>query len=111
MSLGGVAIFLSVLEAARQGAPFMGHPWLTYLGKITYGLYAYHYLGLRLSGYLMDDLPGPFGLALSLLGALLITFLLAAADRKTTRLNSSHTVISYAVFCLKKNKKNRQHTS
>src|SRR5947207_4836212 len=28
-------------------------------------------------------------------------------DRKSTRLNSSHTVISYAVFCLKK-KKNRK---
>src|SRR5437588_11008884 len=26
-------------------------------------------------------------------------------DRKSTRLNSSHTVISYAVFCLKKKKK------
>src|SRR5438034_8836889 len=29
-------------------------------------------------------------------------------DRKSTRLNSSHTVISYAVFCLKKKKKNRK---
>src|SRR5260221_5037921 len=29
----------------------------------------------------------------------------AAKDRKSTRLNSSHTVISYAVFCLKKKKK------
>src|SRR5256886_12006528 len=29
-------------------------------------------------------------------------------DRKSTRLNSSHSQISYAVFCLKK-KKNRQH--
>src|SRR5438034_2605979 len=28
-----------------------------------------------------------------------------AIDRKSTRLNSSHTVISYAVFCLKKKKK------
>src|SRR5438132_5777771 len=28
-----------------------------------------------------------------------------APDRKSTRLNSSHTVISYAVFCLKKKKK------
>src|SRR5438132_3315522 len=27
-----------------------------------------------------------------------------ATDRKSTRLNSSHTVISYAVFCLKKKK-------
>src|SRR5256885_6132812 len=29
---------------------------------------------------------------------------LAARDRKSTRLNSSHLVISYAVFCLKKKK-------
>src|SRR4051795_13779575 len=28
-------------------------------------------------------------------------------DRKSTRLNSSHTLISYAVFCLKKKKINR----
>src|SRR2546426_12722055 len=28
----------------------------------------------------------------------------AAKDRKSTRLNSSHLVISYAVFCLKKKK-------
>src|SRR5260221_10904799 len=29
---------------------------------------------------------------------------LLVTDRKSTRLNSSHTVISYAVFCLKKKK-------
>src|SRR5258705_6077059 len=29
------------------------------------------------------------------------------ADRKSTRLNSSHLGISYAVFCLKKKKKNK----
>src|SRR5207244_12308197 len=28
-------------------------------------------------------------------------------DRKSTRLNSSHQIISYAVFCLKKKKKNK----
>src|SRR5437588_2101571 len=33
---------------------------------------------------------------------------LPTEDRKSTRLNSSHTVISYAVFCLKKKKKKRQ---
>src|SRR5260221_14276702 len=32
--------------------------------------------------------------------------LVNVGDRKSTRLNSSHTVISYAVFCLKKKKKN-----
>src|SRR5205807_10090984 len=31
----------------------------------------------------------------------------ARADRKSTRLNSSHLVISYAVFCLKKKKKKK----
>src|SRR5947207_4160091 len=31
----------------------------------------------------------------------------ASQDRKSTRLNSSHTVISYAVFCLKKKKKTK----
>src|SRR5438045_7557218 len=31
----------------------------------------------------------------------------AAGDRKSTRLNSSHLGISYAVFCLKKKKKQR----
>src|SRR5256885_13807458 len=33
---------------------------------------------------------------------------LQEADRKSTRLNSSHLVISYAVFCLKKKKKTTQ---
>src|SRR5438445_3260955 len=31
-------------------------------------------------------------------------------DRKSTRLNSSHANISYAVFCLKKKKKKYEHT-
>src|SRR5438034_6322890 len=32
---------------------------------------------------------------------------LTTRDRKSTRLNSSHTVISYAVFCLKKKKQQK----
>src|SRR5258708_15637165 len=32
------------------------------------------------------------------------------ADRKSTRLNSSHQIISYAVFCLKKKYKNQHAT-
>src|SRR5207253_10529456 len=34
---------------------------------------------------------------------------LTVADRKSTRLNSSHVAISYAVFCLKKKKKHTSH--
>src|SRR5688572_32693431 len=35
-------------------------------------------------------------------------FRLKEADRKSTRLNSSHSQISYAVFCLKKKKKKKK---
>src|SRR5437588_10079210 len=35
-------------------------------------------------------------------------YFVGAQDRKSTRLNSSHTVISYAVFCLKKKKKKHE---
>src|SRR5256885_12527322 len=38
------------------------------------------------------------------------SFLLGLIDRKSTRLNSSHLVISYAVFCLKKKKKKTTYT-
>src|SRR5258708_24488909 len=34
-----------------------------------------------------------------------------AEDRKSTRLNSSHQIISYAVFCLKKKNVNTEHKS
>src|SRR3712207_8422133 len=36
---------------------------------------------------------------------------LFSEDRKSTRLNSSHANISYAVFCLKKKKKKTSHTN
>src|SRR5437660_5263967 len=35
---------------------------------------------------------------------------LRRVDRKSTRLNSSHVAISYAVFCLKKKKKKKKNT-
>src|SRR5260221_5017091 len=55
-----------------------------------------------------DGIPGPPLLALrrrarpqAIYGAGLWVFIgVATTDRKSTRLNSSHTVISYRVFCL-----------
>src|SRR5258708_16781626 len=38
------------------------------------------------------------------------TGLAQLGDRKSTRLNSSHQIISYAVFCLKKKKTNKYRT-
>src|SRR2546422_3837203 len=44
-------------------------------------------------------------------GAAALLFVLATiGDRKSTRLNSSHGYISYAVFCLKKKKKKQIHS-
>src|SRR5690625_4463892 len=41
-----------------------------------------------------------------ILALALIFFVVLYLDRKSTRLNSSHVAISYAVFCLKKKKNN-----
>src|SRR5438034_111751 len=43
-------------------------------------------------------------IAVVVIGGHMTTTAMARRDRKSTRLNSSHTVISYAVFCLKKKK-------
>src|SRR5207244_10139847 len=43
-----------------------------------------------------------FGVTVGL--TILVTLLTPRLDRKSTRLNSSHQIISYAVFCLKKKK-------
>src|SRR3712207_8351786 len=53
-----------------------------------------------------------FGTELVVGGEGTIAGLLGASpgDRKSTRLNSSHANISYAVFCLKKKKKKEKYT-
>src|SRR5438094_9247288 len=51
----------------------------------------------------IDDLAG-FGPLRSGRGGRDVTDLPRLLDRKSTRLNSSHRTISYAVFCLKKKK-------
>jgi len=62
MSLGAVAIFLSVLGASQDGAPVMKSPVLVYLGKISYGLYVFHMLVVELIGRLLLKHIGYFGL-------------------------------------------------
>src|SRR5205807_4225055 len=56
---------------------------------------------------------GSFGIRRGISGTILGVVLGGCAvtgslDRKSTRLNSSHLVISYAVFCLKKKRDNRE---
>src|SRR5437879_6739780 len=51
----------------------------------------------------------PLGVALPSLTLLMEGIGLARKDRKSTRLNSSHRCISYAVFCLKKKKQTKEN--
>src|SRR3712207_8013709 len=74
------------------------------------------YTTLFRSGTVAEDLFGTIGLGstaaaiwtyarwLVALAAMMLVFAVIYGDRKSTRLNSSHANISYAVFCLKKKK-------
>src|SRR2546421_3610575 len=59
---------------------------------------------LPISPHPLDGL-GPAGPGVEVAGRGARRGLLEARDRKSTRLNSSHDQISYAVFCLKKKKR------
>src|SRR5256885_11279091 len=54
--------------------------------------------------------PLPYGGFVRLMNRAHLILTDSGGDRKSTRLNSSHLVISYAVFCLKK-KKNTSHSN
>src|SRR2546427_1402413 len=115
-----VALGLYGLAAALALAPFAGLPSLSRRWSV-----ALPAAGALAHGVALAQL-NPAGLApiLSLLALFLIVLqlccelllratavalftapLAAGLDRKSTRLNSSHSQISYAVFCLKKKKK------
>src|SRR5690348_17877072 len=68
-------------------------------GRVLYGM-GYRSKGAR------GRVVGALTLDVALLGALGGAVVGAFKDRKSTRLNSSHPSISYAVFCLKKKRKN-----
>src|SRR5207253_7362094 len=55
-----------------------------------------------LNQFSVHSFVSPGGLPLVMLLVFLLLFASERVDRKSTRLNSSHVAISYAVFCLKK---------
>src|SRR5262245_65200805 len=88
--------------------------------KFSLGVPFYYYmLGRKLFGngikyplYRFAGLPDRFmrkHLYLDFTGHRRSKGVMRAPDRKSTRLNSSHLGISYAVFCLKKKKKTQKH--
>src|SRR3712207_6316522 len=101
--LGNAMNFLAYL--------FMGIPAGKLLTKIGYKKTAMIGIAVGFFGVLTQFVSGTIdakttGFAIYLLGAFISGFsvciLNTVVDRKSTRLNSSHANISYAVFCLKK---------
>src|SRR5688572_32626285 len=68
-------------------------------------LFPYTTLFRSANGKLSYDIVKPLRASVSYMAADHSDNGTKAADRKSTRLNSSHSQISYAVFCLKKKKK------
>src|SRR5690554_7280565 len=77
-------------------------------GEVT-GLYAMVMAEVEapLLAAVLDHTQGNQTRAAEMLGGAGLVAL--GVDRKSTRLNSSHVRISYAVFCLKKKKKKKKH--
>src|SRR5688572_12198371 len=78
------------------------------------------FIHLAILGYTLALLASPVPLRRTAMDWLTLTigplmyvelrWIIAGVDRKSTRLNSSHSQISYAVFCLKKKKTRRNET-
>src|SRR5256886_12898415 len=92
----GIARSLSHLVAGPYGVPF-------WLGAVVIGIVVP--LALQFAGVIRKTAPA--------MTALVSVLILVGGDRKSTRLNSSHSQISYAVFCLKKKNtcRRRPHTT
>src|SRR5688572_31182241 len=89
---------------------------LAFVAGAAFAWYSAHSLLMLFAGILfavfLDACTRGLGYILPLSRAWrfgLVALVLASLDRKSTRLNSSHSQISYAVFCLKKKKKKICH--
>src|SRR5690625_1698041 len=113
--IGGACFLLATTLTAPDDSVFSNR-WLMILGgSAAYLLVMFVLHLLTRAGLGMGDVKLAAGLGLytgfigweAVIAGFVLAFLVGGlqADRKSTRLNSSHVAISYAVFCLKK--KNR----
>ena len=52
VAIGAAGMLIAVIGAPAAGARILSNSWLTYLGRISYGLYVYHLAGLLLAKHL-----------------------------------------------------------
>src|SRR5690625_5939165 len=83
-----------VFKGLGRKPTFMGIPTVWFLGAVSAVAFLSMLFGLYWWASLLVLLPT------------MAIITKTDEDRKSTRLNSSHVAISYAVFCLKKKKKN-----
>src|SRR5690625_6244676 len=98
-----IAILITGLLVSKIQQPSMHWAgWLFLIGIILFSgsLYTYAVSGAKLLAMIT-----PFGGIMFLAAWVVLGYSVMKLDRKSTRLNSSHVAISYAVFCLKKKKK------
>ena len=81
--LFAVLIYLIIRE--KLFVRFLEHPWLRYLGKISYGLYVYHFAVIWFAGRVIFDLVGgnltyAQGVFIQTIISFIITVLIASAS-------------------------------
>src|SRR2546427_6141252 len=79
-------------------------PYTTLFRSPTYGFVKYTVTPTRISAQYVRTSGGTFTDSFGIVAPT------NSPDRKSTRLNSSHSQISYAVFCLKKKNKTKHHS-
>src|SRR5690625_3389391 len=106
LQAGGTALIMPLLMTTVMRLIALGRRG-TVLGTITIVIAVAPALGPTAGGFVLGSLSWrwlfwivlPIMLTVIIVGAVALR---PAQDRKSTRLNSSHVAISYAVFCLKK---------
>src|SRR5689334_25417654 len=105
------------MPARGQNLPGHRHEFFFYSATATTEIYTLSLHDALPILFEVVDSPGGVGSGILLLMAVAAQVALAgiraggATDRKSTRLNSSHSSISYAVFCLKKKKNQSYQTT
>src|SRR2546422_3004400 len=108
------ALAFSIVATETSTLTIIGTPALAFSGNLGFLQLVFGYLVGRvvltlvfLPHYFRGEFYTAYQLIEKRFGARMKS-IAATTDRKSTRLNSSHGYISYAVFCLKKKKKSKE---
>jgi peptidoglycan/LPS O-acetylase OafA/YrhL len=81
VAIAAAGLLVAIIGAPAAGARILANSGLTYLGRISYGLYVYHAAGLRIAGYCFRTNSVRAFVAYAFSGFVLTVFLSAASYR------------------------------